>query len=132
VSTSGGDWDADGTASAFAVSARAAATNGSVLAVFGWGGPNGLRWGRIAAGGAEQRFEERGRSRIRIDPSSLVLELHRHSAVADHQFARILGQRCCGHGSDWLKMASKMAPSAAACVTAFVRKLRAIRISILP
>src|ERR1700736_1924926 len=44
VSTSGGGWDADGTVSAFAVSERAAATNGSVLAAFGWGGPNSVRW----------------------------------------------------------------------------------------
>jgi hypothetical protein len=88
----------------------------------------------IAAGGAQQCFEERGRSRIRIDPPGLVLEPHQHSDVADQQFASI--------PVDWqallrlrirqVEIASKMAPSAAACATPFETRLPEIRISVLP
>src|SRR6516165_1986080 len=42
------------------------------------------------------------------------------------------GQRWFSCGFDWLKMASKMAPSAAACATALATRLLAIRISVRP
>ena len=49
VNTSGGGCEADATAWACELAARAAATIGSAVVALGCGGPNSVRWGRMSA-----------------------------------------------------------------------------------